>query len=228
MTSFDFPLYDISLVQHPIIPTSLSVILKDNNGCGEMYSKYVISLKSEIKAHEKWDQELDENVDWKNKLKAYFDITKDTKLLWFQYRINLRILATNKYLYKIKVRENPFCNICEEYIEQDISHIIIKCRYSNAIWQNISSIISKYMNTLISMEYILFGKHGAKYDLVNIMLLVTKECIYKSYLNNSKPYFARCIIEVQKYIENSQEKIGLTLFEKSVPLYRWITTYLTS
>lgn len=49
-----------------------------------------------------------------------FRITKDTKMQWFQTRINHKILATNKFLCKIKITDDSkcfFCKVSEETIE---------------------------------------------------------------------------------------------------------------
>ena len=49
-----------------------------------------------------------------------FKITKDSAVQWFQSRINHKLLATNTYLYKIKLIGDPkytFCNKTDEIIE---------------------------------------------------------------------------------------------------------------
>ena len=46
------------------------------------------------------------------KYTAYaFQYTKDTTLRWFQDRISHRILATNEYLFKLKLKDSKLCNI---------------------------------------------------------------------------------------------------------------------
>jgi hypothetical protein len=47
-------------------------------------------------------------------LKLPFIVTQNTKLQWLQYSINQRILGTNKFLYKIKIKDNAFCTFCQE------------------------------------------------------------------------------------------------------------------
>ena len=41
-----------------------------------------------------------------------FQYTDDTTLRWFQYRISHRILATNEYLFKIKIKDSKLCTFC--------------------------------------------------------------------------------------------------------------------
>ena len=63
----------------------------------------------------KWEQELDiiENIENNNLMMKYitnaFQYTNDTTLRWFQYRISHRILATNEYLFKIKIKDLKLC-----------------------------------------------------------------------------------------------------------------------
>ena len=44
--------------------------------------------------------------------KRPFKSTKSTKLQWFQFRINHRILGTNVLLLKMGVRQNDLCAFC--------------------------------------------------------------------------------------------------------------------
>lgn len=71
----------------------------------------------------KWETllEIDDTFSWKSKYNALFNCTKDSKLLWLEYRIFHRILGTNKYLIAklhaitnaIFVQKNPSqLNIC--------------------------------------------------------------------------------------------------------------------
>jgi hypothetical protein len=43
-----------------------------------------------------------------------FSVTKDTKLLDFQYKLIHRILITNSFLYKCGLKETELCTICTE------------------------------------------------------------------------------------------------------------------
>lgn len=49
---------------------------------------------------------------WQSIFLTPFRITKDSTLLWFQTTINHKILATNTFLYKIKVSFDPKCTLC--------------------------------------------------------------------------------------------------------------------
>ena len=54
----------------------------------------------------KWQREglIPDNFVWSKTYKMIHKITKDTQLMWFQYRIQHRILATNTYLKTIGIK----------------------------------------------------------------------------------------------------------------------------
>ena len=56
-------------------------------------------------------------------LRIPFKTTTNTKLRWFQFRINNRILCTNKFLYRIRKSDNQLCTFCSEE-EETIEHLL--------------------------------------------------------------------------------------------------------
>jgi hypothetical protein len=65
-------------------------------------------------------------------------VEKTTKLQWLQYRINQRILGTNKFLYKIEVKDNAFCTFCQED-EETIELLFWNCKIVQAFIDEIDS-----------------------------------------------------------------------------------------
>ena len=55
-----------------------------------------------------------------------FKITKDTVIQWFQTRINHKILATNTFLSKIKLTNDPKCTFCKKF-DETIEHLLWDC-----------------------------------------------------------------------------------------------------
>lgn len=76
----------------------------------------------------KWETllELDDTFSWKSKYNAIFNCTKDSELLWLEYRIFHRILGTNKYLFNCKITYNNKCNLCTKEPES-IEHLFFYC-----------------------------------------------------------------------------------------------------
>jgi hypothetical protein len=82
----------------------------------------------------KWEEILTLGLDeakWREIFKLSFIVTQNTKLQWLQYRINQRILGTNTFLYKIKVKDNAFCTFCQED-EETIEHLFWNCEIVQA------------------------------------------------------------------------------------------------
>ena len=80
-------------MQGPIIPKFISTLLKQNKGSQNIYN-----ILNKIK----WNQLYNINEEsWEYIFQAPFQISKCTKLRWFQVTINHRILVTNKFLYQI-------------------------------------------------------------------------------------------------------------------------------
>lgn len=86
------------------IPQSLVLINKDKKGCRSIYT----AMQTEghyPNSLQKWKNELADitEIDFFQKNSIYdmvYYFTKDPKILWFQFRINHRILATNYLLKK--------------------------------------------------------------------------------------------------------------------------------
>ena len=61
--------------------------------------------------------------------KRPLEITNNTELQWFQSRVNHNILATNKYLHKIKLINNPTCPFCAKEPE-NVEHLLWDCEHT--------------------------------------------------------------------------------------------------
>ena len=63
-------------------------------------------LPPERKSEQKWmEQFSDENLTWNNIYTSRLQATKDVRLQNLQYKCLMRIIPTNKYLLKCKIKE---------------------------------------------------------------------------------------------------------------------------
>ena len=62
-----------------------------------------------------------------------FLITKDSKLIAFQYNIIHLILPTNSSLFRAGIFENDTCTLCKTE-KQTIDHLLFHCSESSAFW----------------------------------------------------------------------------------------------
>ena len=101
----------------PLMP--LFVRLSNKSAYGRIFYDILLhKFKYSTNFLVKWEQELyiRENIENNNSMMKNitnaFQYTNDTTLRWFQYRISYRILPTNEYLFKIKVKDSKLCTFC--------------------------------------------------------------------------------------------------------------------
>ena len=135
------------------------------------------------KGQKKWEEILALGLDetkWREIFKLPFIVTQNTKLQWLQYRINQRILGTNKLLYKIKVKDNAFCTFCQED-EETIEHLFWNCEIVQAFIDEIDSwLLSNGVSIPFTMQFFLFGdtSKSSRGDAINLILLQIKQYIF--------------------------------------------------
>ena len=102
---------------------------------------------------------------------------------WFQTRINHKILATNKFLCKIKVTNDPKCSFCA-ISEETIEHLLWECNYVKDFLHEAINWLSEH-NIHIPLEEksFLFGLFKNQDNEVNKLVLME----IKYYI-----YFAKC------------------------------------
>ena len=75
----------------------------------------------------RWNKQLNITPEqWKKIYTLPYLITKDTYLLWLQYRILHNILPTNSYLVKIQVCESNNITFCKNN-KETIDHLFWLC-----------------------------------------------------------------------------------------------------
>ena len=63
-----------------------------------------------------------------------FKVCKETQLQTFQYKIVHRIVGCNHWLYNIKVKGSPDCELCNE--DDTIIHYFIGCNGLEQFWES--------------------------------------------------------------------------------------------
>ena len=112
--------------ESPILPFAFKIYLKSKKGTQDMYK--LLNKSTELPSGRiAWDKKYTfNNNEWKTIFKEAFRITKDTTMQWFQTRINHKNLATNKFLCKIKVTNDPKCFFCS-VSDETIEHLLWEC-----------------------------------------------------------------------------------------------------
>ena len=127
------------------------------------------------------------SVDWKKIYSLPFNVTMETKLREFQYKLLDDIVFTKEKLLRFKMIDSPLCTFCKKEIES-FEHLLWKCSITEGFWQAFTSWLTRqsvYM-TPLTMLNVLFGIFGQSNDnvIVNHLILIAKYFIYKCKLSN--------------------------------------------
>ena len=146
---------------------------------------YVLIKASEIPITEKmWSRKLGSDF---NKLcwTLPFQATKETRLQALQWKILMNIFPTAIVLQRMKVRNSDLCIHCD--IPETIEHFFFHCAKLDRFWHYVENIISGLVSKRISLTWkdailgitSIDGLSGQKLDLVNLVILLSKQSISK-------------------------------------------------
>ena len=132
----------------------------------------------------------------------YF-ITKNTKLILFQFKINHNIIYTKDKLKRANIIADDLCHLCKSE-QHTIQHMFLKCSHVTLFWNEFfdwwSQVTSE--NIQLSDSTILYGhtnplKH---HQTLSLALLVAKYFIYKCNLNEQSLLFSLLKIQLRENI----------------------------
>ena len=174
-----------------LLPLILTIINKDEKGCKSVY-KQILNQRHIPKSFQKWKEDLDNicelNIHSDSIYNNVFKVTKDTKLIWFQYRINHRIIGTNYLLKKMMITTDDRCTFCNNCTET-ILHLFWNCNISKQFWNDLCAYINDKINTNITdldVKAIIFGSQQLDSTL-NTILLQAKYFLYCQKMRKQKP-----------------------------------------
>ena len=170
---------------------AINCITKDSKG-SKMFYDVIIGKACISNACKNWEKILTLTpVEWPK----IFNVTKkiqETKLKWFQIKINNRILVTNSVLREMKVVSSNLCNFCKA--EKDsIYHYLCNCQHVRSFWAEFEQFLkSKCENCnrlKLTDKLILFGyDNNIKTDQgFDFILLHAKFFVYKCRINSVRP-----------------------------------------
>ena len=114
----------------------------------------------------------------------------NTKLHWFQYRILHRILATNDYLFKCKIKTENSCTFCT-VVPEKLEHLFWQCPIVMNFWDEVEQWIYVKCNYLINIDKVkaIFGILNSNewFRPLNYILILTRFFIYKCRIKNKQP-----------------------------------------
>jgi hypothetical protein len=104
----------------------------------EIYWELINKIKERPTSEESWKSksELDlKTEEWKVIYKMAYRLTKDTKLINFNFKITHRILAVGQQLHKWKINKDDKCKECNSI--DTIEHYLVQCPIVLEFWYSI-------------------------------------------------------------------------------------------
>jgi hypothetical protein len=128
---------------------------------------------------------------WSNIYKTAFNITRETYLQTFQYKLIHRLIVCQKKLNEMKLADNPTCLYCNEL--DDLRHFFLFCLKSKQFWNSFFNWWNSLGDIEISPHYesleesILFGFQieGGPFTALNYCILLAKHYLYCQKIHNA-------------------------------------------
>ena len=148
-----------------------------------------------IKSNNKWVLDLAnfdiKEVDWEKTYILSFLCTKEMKLRIFQFKLLHRRIATNRFLYKIGVKDTDKCSFCKSETECLI-HLFWDCTIINEFWNKIRTWIQEHIKSkaiinLTQLTYLGLVKNTSNILLHHVLLLIARHYIYSCILKGTLP-----------------------------------------
>lgn len=114
--------------------------IKDSNA-KNWYQAIILGKRQVIKRQCSWAEEIKQlgdtsQIDWGPTYRLPYNVTRESKLQAFQYRIVHRLVTCNRYLRTIQLHATGLCDRCGE--EDTICHFFVLRPPVNAFWGKLS------------------------------------------------------------------------------------------
>lgn len=147
---------------------------------------------------------------WKHLFKLTKTLTRDTKLVEFQFKILHRTLATDSYVSNFDKSVNKNCSKCN--VDNNIAHLFCDCIKVSRFWQNLKAWLNNVpiFKPDFTTTAVIFGVPTLRSFSFNFLMLHCKWFIYKhrNEANISIIVFysyLKCILEIEMEIYVNRE-----------------------
>lgn len=190
----------------PYIPIYIHLLLKQKKGSQNIYN--VLNKNKELPTGKiKWNRIYDlDDESWESIYQAPFQITKCSKLRWFQTSINHNILTTNKFLKTINLIDSPDCTLCGQF-EETITHLFWHCSKTRIFLKELET---KFQTNNIQLDlrektFILGLYQTDTSKVLQFLLLIAKYYIYLCRCKNKPLNFKLYKLNVQSLYKTHKE-----------------------
>ena len=171
------------------------------------------------------------DIDWSNVYMLPRQVTIESSLRSFQYKILNNVLYLNEKLFKFKIIESPLCSLCKKENESVI-HLFCTCTVTRNLFEHLRlwlAGISLLENINLEPQAIILGIWDTNNDdfaLINHILLLFKRYIYLKRAErlgpniNGMKSFIKSIETIECRIASAKDKLSshYKKWEKLLPL----------
>ena len=120
-----------------------------------------------------------------------FKLTKDTRVVIFEFKILHYILPTNATLFRNKIMQHDKCHLCDQM--QTLNHLFVSCSDVHTFWQSFPRWWNVKNDVFINLndETMIYGftnDFSQQFGL-NLCLIIAKYYIYCASRNGENYYF---------------------------------------
>ena len=189
----------------PSLPKLAKLLLYNQKGSRVFYDIFLNESKNTCKKNyeSKWTITLNQaRIRWKDIYISNFHFSKENRLLWFQYRMTHRILATNELLYKYRIKSDPFCEYCKHETET-LEHLFFYCEQVHKLWTDLTKLIrdETRFEITITANSVLLLNNKMKCAASNLIIVLTKIYIYRKRFLDMRLHINELKKEIAYYCE---------------------------
>jgi hypothetical protein len=168
-------------------------------------------------SEETWEKEVglkfDEH-DWEYTYINPYSLTRDSKIISFEYKVTHRILACKSKLYTWNIKINNICDTCNTDID-NIEHHLVACPETLSFWNYLFGWFKSVTQTFFPTDTydIIFGlPNPNNLDLIrhlNYLLLHGIWYIYKCKQAKVRPEIYEYLIKIKRNLEDKKESMTI-------------------
>ena len=177
-----------------------------------VYRRLISTLVESPTAMSKWVNEFPDistNI-WEYIFKCPWATTRETKVVFFQFKFLHRILPTNRLLYLMGKNDSELCTFCQGEVES-IGHLFWDCVYTSTF---ILDVEQRFLHKqfVFSKQDIFFGYQYRLCHPYNFLILHLKYYLFSCKLQCIKPnvnnfyYKFKFLIHTEKFIHSKRDK----------------------
>jgi hypothetical protein len=174
----------------------------------DIYWELLITVAERPTSEQSWNDNSElllTEEEWKTIYKMAYKLTKDTKLINFNFKVTHRILAVGERLKTWKIKDTDKCEVCNE--KDTVEHFLVTCQEVLSFWQQVFNWWQSLTNIrfpLLVYE-ILFGIPNDSNEILithfNYVLLNGNYYIYKNKMKQEKLHLYEFIMDCKNRLK---------------------------